>query len=636
MKSTLSKRRCETTYGPARCFCRPAKTKPVWRYVGGVVRYGPTVNRNQTSTLAQGAAEEDSSRRVFRCAFVHAPDPVYSNTQNYGAKFIPIWAYTLAAHVPDDGRFEMVLYDNRFDRLPDIAEADVFLFSGINQDLSNLERIRSDLKERYPEAVSVIGGPICWSFDQAGSLDQLDGYDHVCVGDGEDLIVEILDGLCQGRPLDHLIRAPKRFSIDRARPLYRPMVERTIGKYYGAVIEVSRGCPFLCEFCDIRIMEDNNRSHNKDPDLIVRELDTLLRLGVKQVLFACDNFIGEPRWAEEVLDKIIAWEEETGFRPSLYTWLTVNLYKLKPLMSKLRLAGFDMLFIGIESFDSNSLLETAKVQNMASGLVEAVREIQSYGLIVVAGLIFGFDSDDENSANLTLQGLKDSALISGDPSLLTALPGTPLYRRIKQSGRLRQVRFGLGGYKYQTNIKYLMKREQMIAGYREIVTGITSGSYQYARLKGFFDLLEEGNFIPIKAKGFGNFWLFARMIVRDLPALRQMATRLALFAAKPVNLYYAFKGLTLAMTRLPGKGGFGYFQFWFFAWTNGVLKYQNISDDDFDIDSVDDDYDIRLILPEAYEKTADEKIPQNKINAQLRETTAQLSALVERRTAADA
>ncbi len=126
------------------------------------------------------------------------------------------------------------------------------------------------------------------------------------------------------------------------------------------------------------------------------------------------------------------------------------------------------------------------------------------------------------------------------------------------------------------------------------------------------------------------------MIVRDLPALRQMASRLALFAAKPVNFYYALKGLALALTRLPGKGGFGYFQFWFFAWTNAVLKYQNISDDDFDIDSVDDDFDIRRILPEAYEKTADERIPQNKIDAQLRATTSQLSALVERRTSADA
>ncbi|MFQ5763993.1 MAG: B12-binding domain-containing radical SAM protein [Rhodospirillales bacterium] len=579
-------------------------------------------------------AETAASGRVLRCAFVHAPEPVYSDTQNYGAKFMPVWAYTLAAHAPDDGRVAMALYDTRFDRLDDIGEADVFLFSGINQDCTNLERVRAMLTERYPAAVSVIGGPICWSFDQAGTLDHLDGFDHVCIGDGEEIVARVLEAVHAGRPLERVIRAETRFPIVDAQPLYRPMVEKTIGRYYGAVLEVSRGCPFLCEFCDIRIMADNNRPHNKPPALIVQELDALARLGVNQVLFACDNFIGEPRWAEDVVDRIIEWEQETGFRVSLYTWLTINLYKHPSLMAKMRRAGFDMLFIGIESFDNNSLLETAKLQNSASELVAAVRQVQSYGFIVVAGLIFGFDSDDERSFGRTLQGLKDSALLSGDPSLLTALPGTPLYRRVKLAGRLRDVRFGLGGYKYQTNIKYLMTRDQMIDGYGAFVTGFTDGKYQYGRLKGYFDLLaEEGNFIPLETTGFGNFWLFIRMIMGDWPALKQMTERLARFARHPTNIYYAFKGLALALRRLP-RGGFGYFQFWFFAWTNAVLKYQNISADDFDIEGVDDDFDIRDILPAGYETTADEMIPQNKIDAQLRATTAQLSALVERRQAA--
>ena len=572
--------------------------------------------------------------RTLRVAFVHAPDPIYSDNQNYGTKFMPVWAYTLAAHVPDDGRYRMALYDTRFDPVPGIVEADVFLFSGINQDCGHLERIRAELKDRYPDAVSLIGGPICWSFDLGGTLGQLDGFDHVCIGDGEDMIAGILEGFRQGQPPERIIRTPARFPIADARPFYPPMVEATFRRYYGAVLEVSRGCPFLCEFCDIRIMEDNNRPHNKDPDLIIRELDMLSRLGIKQVLLACDNFIGEPRWAEDLVDRIIAWERETGFRPSLYTWLTINVYKLKPLLEKMRHAGFDMLFIGIESFDSNSLLETAKVQNTAPELVSAVREVQSYGFIVVAGLIFGFDSDDETSFGKTIQGLKDSALLSGDPSLLTALPGTPLYRRMKLSGRLRQVRFGLGGYKYQTNIKYLLGEDKMIAGYKKFVTDFTRGAYQYNRLKGFFGLLDEGNFIPLQSKGFGNLWLFIRMIAGDWPAIRQMIQRLARFSATPANLYYVFKGLALALWRRPRSGGFNYFQFWFFAWSNAVLKYRYISDSDFDIDSVSDDFDIRNILPEAYADTADENIPRNKIEAQLRSTTAQLGVLVDRRQGA--
>ena len=568
----------------------------------------------------------------FRVAFIHAPDPVYADTQNYGAKFMPVWAYTLGAHIPGDGRFSLSLTDCRFEPEAGIAEADAFLFSGINQDYANMERVRAELKRRYPNAKSLIGGPIAWSFEQAGTLEQLDGFDHVFIGDGEEEIERILETLRSGAELDRVIKSERRFPINEAKPFYRPMLDETVGRYYGAVLEVSRGCPFLCEFCDIRILPDNNRPHNKSADLIVSELDHLASLGVNQVLFACDNFIGEPRWAEEVIDKILAWQERTGHRPSLYTWLTINLYKFPELMAKMRRAGFDMLFIGIESFSQNSLLETAKVQNTAPDMINVVREIQSRGFIVVAGLIFGFDSDTEASFQATLDGLRDGALLSGDPSLLTALPGTPLYRRMKLSGRLRDVRFGLGGYKYQTNVRYLLPAKTMIDGYKTFVRAFSKGRYQYQRLKAYFELLNEGNFVAMEGKGFGNLGLFIKMIAANRAALWQMTQRLARFAAEPANIYWATRGLLLALRNLD-KGGFGYFQFWFFAWTNAVLKYRYISDDDFDIESVGADFDIKDILPKDYQSTANEAIPAGKIKAQLRATTAQLESVIAERSA---
>ncbi len=584
-------------------------------------------------STSQASATPEHNTRKFRVSFIHAPDPIYADTQNYGAKFMPVWAYTLASHIPDDGNYELSLFDCRFQDKSIITEADAFLFSGINQDCGNMEQVRSELKARYPNARMLIGGPICWSFDQAKSMEQLDNFDHVFIGDAEDEIAGLLDSLRTGQPLDRVIRSKDRFAIGKAKPFFRPMLDTTVDRYYGAVLEVSRGCPFLCEFCDIRILKDNNRPHNKSIDLIISELDHLSRLGVKQVLLACDNFIGEPRWAEELIDRILEWQERTGFRPSLYTWLTINFYKYDSLMKKMRQAGFDMLFIGIESFSKNSLLETAKVQNSTSDMIEVVRHIQSYGFIIVAGLIFGFDSDDETCFQNTLDGLKDSALLSGDPSLLTALPGTPLYRRMKLSNRLRDVRFGLGGYKYQTNIKYLLGGKEIVQGYKTFVNGFTDGAYQYSRLKAYFDLLDQGNFVAMDGKGFGNVWLFLSMILKNRAALWQMTQRLARFMSKPANLYYAFKGLGLVLSRPRIKGGFGYFQFWFFAWTNAVLKYQNLSDKDFDIEGVDAEFDLKNIIPADYASSADEDIPQQKIKAQLRSTIAQLESVVSERSA---
>jgi radical SAM superfamily enzyme YgiQ (UPF0313 family) len=577
-------------------------------------------------------AATDSDLRRLRCVFVHAPDPLYADTQTYGAKFMPVWAYALAAHVPDDGRFEMRLYDSRFERIEDLDEADVFLFSGINQDCANLERVRAHLEARFPTAVFIIGGPMCWSFDQAGSLDQIGAFDHICIGDGEDLIGDLLDGIYHGRMPAPITRVPSRFNISMAKPLHKPLLDRTIGRYYGAVIEVSRGCPFLCEFCDIRVLKDNNRPHNLAPTLIVEEMDHVCRQGVKQIMFACDNFIGEPRWAEEVVDRILAWREKTGFRPNILTWLTINVGRYPRLLEKMRRAGFDVLFIGIESFDSNALRETAKMQNAKADIIDEVRRIQSYGFIIIAGIIFGFDSDDDSCFERGLKGLKDAALLSGDPSLLTALPGTPLYRRMKLSGRLRQTEFGLGGYKYETNIKYLLSRKQIVEGYKVFVSGFVDGAYQYARFKAYLDLLEEGSFVPVKGAGFGNPFLFVGMVIGNLAASRQMLQRLARFIASPANIYYALKGLGLVLSRRNIKGGLRYFQFWGFAWTNAVLKYQNLSDGDFNIESVADGFDIKDIVPSDYGSTASEDIPRQKIEAQLRNTISALNAVITERS----
>ncbi|MBV8749738.1 MAG: B12-binding domain-containing radical SAM protein, partial [Candidatus Eremiobacteraeota bacterium] len=536
-------------------------------------------------------ATAEQATKQLRVTFVHCPDPAYADTQNYGAQFMPVWAYTLASHIPQNGRFTLQLHDTRVQTLDDVPASDVFLFSGINQDHGNLMRVRAQLKALFPDAVSIIGGPICWSFNQAGDVAKLEGFDHIFIGDGEEQITELLESVRTGVPLDPVIQNKTRFDLSKSRHMFRPLMDPTIHRYYGAVLEVSRGCPFLCEFCDIRILPDNNRSHVKSPQLLIEELDHLCKLGVRQVLLACDNFIGDPKWANEVLDALLEWQARTGNRPSLYTWLTINLYKQRELMRKMRRAGFDMVFIGVESFNANSLLETAKVQNAAVSVAETVREIQSYGFIVVGGLIFGFDSDDDAAFDITLQGLLDAGMLSGDPSLLTALPGTPLHRRMKLAGRLRDVRYGLGGFKYQTNIKYLMPTDKMIAGYKYFVEQFCTGRKQYARLKVFFDNLDRGNFVPIEGAGYGNVGLFLKMILRNPAATKQMLTRLFRFASRPRDVYWALRGLGLALSRRRRvRGALGYFQFWFFAWTNSVLKYRNLSARDFDIASVEGAY----------------------------------------------
>lgn len=567
---------------------------------------------------------------ALRITFIHCPNPYYTVLQNNGVHFMPVWAYTLAAHLPEDGRYQLTLHDDRVAKVDTVEEADIFLFSGINQDHPTLVDYHTALKARFPAARFVIGGPIGWSFEQAGDMERLAMFDHVVVGDGENVIAGLLDDLAADRPVERLIHAPSRFDLLKARPMHRGLLRQTVGCYYGAVLEVARGCPFLCEFCDIRVLPDNNRAHCKPAELIVAEMDELSRLGVKGFLFACDNFIGDPRWAEQVVDGLLEWQERTGYRPSIYTWLTINLYKFPVLMAKMRRAGFDMLFIGIESFNSNSLLETAKVQNTAASLAEAVKDIQSYGFFIVGGLIFGFDSDGEDCFDVTLDGLLEAGLLSGDPSLLTALPGTPLYRRMKLSGRLRDVRYGLGGHKYQTNIRYLMPKDRLVAGFRRFVTRLTAGEYQVARLRAYFDNLDRGNFIPVEG-AYADLRTALKTILTSPAAVKLGLKRFGQFLASPSNLYWLAKGFWLVASRRHIKGRFSYFQFWFALWSTVILKYRHLSEDDFDIDSVGADFDAGAVLDGALTELGDEQIPETKKKNQARFTLQALTKVAESR-----
>jgi radical SAM superfamily enzyme YgiQ (UPF0313 family) len=567
---------------------------------------------------------------TFRITFIHAPDRFYSEVQNNGVIFMPVWAYTLAAHVDDPEQIQLSLLDSRFDRLDLCEHADLFLYSGLNQDYESLLAARATLAARFPKAVHVLGGPVCWSFSTAGEIDKLAAFDHLVVGDGERIIAPLIATLRSGDRPEKIIRNQDRFPMNESRPMYRPLMDTTIGRYYGAVLEVSRGCPFLCEFCDIRILPDNNRPHSKSPDLIIAEIDHLCTLGVRTFLLACDNFIGDLRWAEEVVDALLAWRRRTGHSPVFYTWLTINLGKSPDLMRKMRRAGFDTLFIGVESFDSNSLLETAKVQNNAAGVSEAVREIQSYGFPVMAGLIFGFDSDTTECFDNTLAGLLNAGLLSGDPSLLTALPGTPLYRRMQLAGRLRHGKLGLGGHKYHTNIRYILPRDILIGGFIRFSRKACEGSYQVARLQAFMENLRRGNYIPAPGKGYFDPRLALRVIRNNPQALHLTLSRLWAFARRPINLIHLARGIVLTALRTDLPGRWGYLLIWFAVWSTLVVKYRDITEADFEIESVDEPLTAGHILPPGYTEPANETIPLNKVNAQRRETARSLTALIER------
>lgn len=567
----------------------------------------------------------------MKIGLIHSSNKNFAENQNYGLQFAPVWAFVLSTYIKDNGH-EAVLYDLNINDRDIIESADAYFLSGINQDLHSLVEIAAFLKEKYPSAPRFIGGPIAWSFDQAGELERLALFDHICIGDGELLVGQILSALKEGAKLPRVIKETHRFDLSKSRPMDESLVRASYKNYYGAVIEVSRGCPFLCEFCDIRVLPDNNTSHNRSVEVIIAELDLYRQLGLRNIQFACDNFIGDCEWANQLVDAIIVYNAKHGYSPSFYTWLTINVGNHEELLKKMRVAGFDNLFIGIESFDANTLLETAKLQNTKYDLVNTIVKIQSFGFVIVAGLIFGFDSDTDESFKTTLDGITEAGLLSGDASLLTALPGTPLFRRMRLSGRLRNFQHDalLGGHKYVTNFNYIMEKDKLIDGYITFSKKFMEGGYQYSRIRNFYRVLSTtGNLVNITRPGYTNIGAFLDKAIRSPSLLAFHLIRLVPLL-KPSRLFYLCKAIGLALWMKMRHGiGFQYFIFWLFIWVNALSKYGNIKPSDFNIESVAKDFDFSNIIPAGYLEQADEKIPQSKINAQYKATVKQLEQVIQ-------
>lgn len=578
--------------------------------------------------------------------FLHTPSPKYLLAQDYGVNFMPTWAYTLNSYL-DIEEVRSSVIDCRFLDVNEFLDGDIYVFSGINQDFNEIKDVLSYVRGRNSKAKFIIGGPIAWSFSKANEVDLLNFFDHIFIGDGEEyfsfLVKEILninntgerfsgnEFLFDGEGLlKKIIVNNKRFDLSLARPL-KFNDDFLDSKYYGGVVEVSRGCPFLCEFCDIRVMIDNNKSHNKDINVIIEDIRNLLNIGAKEIILACDNLVGDIKFAYTLVRAIIKLREEFKRDVTFYSWVTITISREEELLRLMRVAGFDLLFIGVESFNKNSLIETAKVQNShLESLPETLKYIQSFGFIIVAGLILGFDWDDENLFDITLKGINNSGLLTGDPSFLYALPGTPLYKRMELSSRLRSMEeSSRSRQKISTNMLYLQDEDFLKDGYINFLKELSSGSFNYSRFKVYLNNLNSVNYIPLTS-GYGKVSTFLKSSLFNKEGRRLFVLRIKNLVVKG-RLIFIFKAFFYTLFQFKIKNRFHFFKFFIFSWSNLLLNYQSLSRDDLDIKSFKGEITREKVLPKGYSQVFFEEIDMGKIRAQRRKTEESLERLIEER-----
>ncbi|HEN20772.1 MAG TPA: DUF4070 domain-containing protein [Desulfobacteraceae bacterium] len=386
----------------------------------------------------------------------------------------PLGLLTIAAMLPHD--WSMRLIDMNVSKLgdEDLSWADCAFVSAMSVQRVSAQAAISRCKRAGLRVVA--GGPLF-----IGEHGEFEDVDHFVLNEAELTLAPFLADLengCAGRIYD-----TSGFCDIRKTPA--PMWDLLNLKQYASMsIQFSRGCPFNCEFCNVTSLF-GHRPRIKTSGQILAELDGLYNRGWRgQVFFVDDNFIGNKTFLKtDLLPALIQWQKGKKMIP-FNTEASINLADDGELMTMMVNAGFDTVFIGIETPDEKGLAECNKQQNMNRDMIESIKVMQHSGLQVQGGFIVGFDSDTPSIFQRQIEFIQKSGIVTAMVGILNAPPGTKLYERMKKEGRLTGF-FSGDNVDGKTNIIPVMGIDTLKDGYRSMIQYLYSPKQYYKRARNF-------------------------------------------------------------------------------------------------------------------------------------------------------
>jgi radical SAM superfamily enzyme YgiQ (UPF0313 family) len=390
------------------------------------------------------------------------------------ASLPPLGLLTVAAMLPAAWSARLVDLNVRRLTARDLAWADVVFVSAM---IAQRDSARALLARcRAAGKTVVAGGPLF-----GAEHERFPEVDHFVLNEAEVTLGPFLRDYARGC-------AQRIYAASEYADLHQTPVPRwelaDLGRYASMSIQFSRGCPYDCDFCNVTAMF-GHRPRIKSPEQIVAELDGLYRQGWRSpVFFVDDNFIGSKRFLKEsLLPALIAWRRgKRGI--TFYTEASINLADDPRLMGLMVEAGFETVFIGIETTDEASLAECDKRQNRGRDMVADVKRIQRAGLQVQGGFIVGFDHDTPATFQRQVEFIQKSGIVTAMVGLLNAPPATRLYERLKREGRLIGETTG-DNVDGTTNFVPRMSLETLREGYRSLLRRIYTPDSYYRRVRTF-------------------------------------------------------------------------------------------------------------------------------------------------------
>jgi radical SAM superfamily enzyme YgiQ (UPF0313 family) len=414
------------------------------------------------------------------------------------ASLPPLGLLTVAAMLPVGWTKRLVDVNVRTLRDKDLAWADLVFISAM---IAQQDSAKQLIARCHAAGRTIVAGGPLFTVGQ----DQFPTVDHFVLNEAEVTLPGFLRDFERG--CAQRVYASTELPDLRQTPAPRWELA-DLRRYASMCVQYSRGCPFDCDFCSVTAMF-GHRPRVKTTAQMIAELDGLCRLGWRgTVFFVDDNLIGNKRsLREELLPALIRWQTAHPRRFTFYTEASINLADDEELLRLMAAAGFNQVFVGIETPEEAGLAECNKRQNRGRDLIADVKRIQRAGLQVQGGFIVGFDNDTPTIFQRQIEFIQRSGIVTAMVGLLQAVPGTKLHRRLDEQGRLTGSTTG-DNADGTTNFVPRMNLETLRAGYRDLMAYLYAPGPYYRRIRTF---LRE--YQPPKLSGAFN-WDYPMAFVR--------------------------------------------------------------------------------------------------------------------------
>ena len=260
--------------------------------------------------------------------------------------------------------------------------------------------------------------------------------DSVVIGEAESVWRDLLNDF-GSNALKRFYRG-ERISLEN---LARPRNELYTGKYrLRASVQTARGCPMDCEFCSVTAF--NGRTYRQRP--VNDVLDELEGLDCKEFFFSDDNILSYGKEAEQKAIDLFRGMTERGLNKRWISQVGIDFANNPDVLMWAKKSGCFAVHMGFESVNEESLQNMHKTRNLRIGVKsykDVIKRLHEHGIGVHGAFILGNDGDRKDIFQRTIEFILDSKIDSASFTILTPLPGTRLYERLRSEGRLLRTNY---------------------------------------------------------------------------------------------------------------------------------------------------------------------------------------------------